>query len=300
MGLLDGVLGAIGGLLGFAGQQSANEAQQDMLERQIEWQREVLQNKVQWNVADMRAAGLNPMLAAMSPSSGSAPSASAPQVGNVGSAAVASAGAIADIINNFRNTDNNTRKTDSEIALNSARAQTEEQQANFQRALLISGYPEAQTAREIASAKESTARISLMFDQRDQIRAGINKIDQEIKNLEDQRRVYEAQITHYMSSAKEAGARAALAVAQKGVADIDKRLRAAQEQREYVITEGERIENVIRRLEIPRYEQEDRFFRDPRVRKQYDADPWSYRRDKGYTIRGGFGPSGIYFDYGLH
>lgn len=299
MSFLGGLLGAVGGLLGFAGQQSANDSQMSMLDKQIEWQREVLQHKVQWNVQDLRDAGLNPVLAATGGSSGSAPSVTAPQVGNVGQAAVSSASAIADIVNQFRNTDNNTRKVDSEIAVNSARAQEAEENANFRRALIFSGFPEAQTAREVASAKESFGRIQLMFDQQSQIKSAIRETDQRIKNLEDQRAAIKAQTLAYRAQAKDSDSRAAYNAAMTQLSKVDAELRKEQKSNEMLKGEGLEIENTIKRLGVPAATAENRFFTDPRVRQKYSLDPWSYRRDKGYGVRGYLGPGGIGFEYGL-
>lgn len=297
MSFLGGLLGAVGGLLGLAGQESANDAQAALLERQIEWQKEVLQNKVQWNVDDLKAAGLNPVLAATNGVSGNAPSATAPTVGNTGQAAVSSAAAMADIVNQFRNTDNNTRKVDSEIAVNSARAQEAEENANFRRALLMSGFPEAQTAREVASAKESFANIQLMFERQSEIKQGIKESEQRIKNLQDQRTTLQAQATMYRANANEANSRAAYNQAMTQLSHIDGELRQVQRENEVLKGYGLEIENTIKRLGVPEHTIRNRVFTDPRVRHVFGNDPWKYLRDTGgYEWRGWFGPFG--FGYG--
>lgn len=241
MGLFDGLLGAIGGLLGFEGQESANDAQMAMLERQIEWQKEVLQNKVQWNVGDLKAAGMNPVLSVMGSgaASGSAPSASAPQVGNTGAAAVSSAVGLANIINQFRQTENETRKVDSEVQVNSARADHEQQNANFQRALLMVGFPQSQNAQAAASAKQATAQAALLFDKRDEIKQSILKMQQEIKNLEAQR-------TLIVASVQESKTAAARNAAQAELSKLDGKLRQAQRDSEVLRAQGLEIENELK------------------------------------------------------
>lgn len=74
MGFFDAVIGGVFDLAGAAFQNSATEGMQ---ENNIAWQREQLQNKHQWEVEDLRKAGLNPILSATNGSS--AVSAGSPQ-----------------------------------------------------------------------------------------------------------------------------------------------------------------------------------------------------------------------------
>ena len=75
--LLGGVLDIAGGIIGADMQNSASESLQA---NNIAWQREQLQNKHQWEVEDLRKAGLNPILSAFNGSS--AVSAGSPQGAN--------------------------------------------------------------------------------------------------------------------------------------------------------------------------------------------------------------------------
>lgn len=59
--VLGGILGAVGGLLSSAGSAYAADKAQ---KKQIEWERERAKNAHQWEVADLKAAGLNPILSA--------------------------------------------------------------------------------------------------------------------------------------------------------------------------------------------------------------------------------------------
>lgn len=87
MGLFDFAASALGSVLGFAGENrntdAVNEANAAQLERQIEANKETMQNRHQWEVSDLKAAGINPMLSATSPTGTlSAPSANPMQKSN--------------------------------------------------------------------------------------------------------------------------------------------------------------------------------------------------------------------------
>lgn len=76
-GLIGGALDIVGGIISADMQNSASEGMQA---NNIAWQREQLQNKHQWEVEDLRKAGLNPILSAANASS--AVSAGSPQGAN--------------------------------------------------------------------------------------------------------------------------------------------------------------------------------------------------------------------------
>ena len=62
------VIGAVGGILGESiSTSSANSLQRETLEKQMAFNREVMQNRHQWEVNDLKKAGLNPLLSATSP-----------------------------------------------------------------------------------------------------------------------------------------------------------------------------------------------------------------------------------------
>lgn len=78
---------ALGSILGAETENrntdAVNAANAQMLERQIEANKETMQNRHQWEVADLRAAGLNPLMSTTSPTGTlSAPNASPAQKSN--------------------------------------------------------------------------------------------------------------------------------------------------------------------------------------------------------------------------
>lgn len=65
MSFLGSAAGAIvGGIGEYFGTSSANALQQSLFNQQIGFNREVMQNRHQWEVADLKKAGLNPLLSA--------------------------------------------------------------------------------------------------------------------------------------------------------------------------------------------------------------------------------------------
>lgn len=64
MSFLGAAVGAIGSFLGV---RSANSAQKAMMNDQMGFNREVMQNRHQWEVEDLKKAGLNPLLSTTSP-----------------------------------------------------------------------------------------------------------------------------------------------------------------------------------------------------------------------------------------
>lgn len=65
MSWLSSVAGSVlGGVGEYIGVSSANRLQQDLFNQQIGFNREVMQNRHQWEVEDLKKAGLNPLLSA--------------------------------------------------------------------------------------------------------------------------------------------------------------------------------------------------------------------------------------------
>lgn len=172
MGFFDAVLGVAGNLLGAHMQNSATESFQ---QSNISWQREQLQNKHQWEVEDLRKAGLNPILSATNGSS--AVSAGSPQ------------GANPDI---------NLTKMMNEIA-NSALMKKQEQSIDFQNqteriraeAEMIKAEQEKARTNSVIGANEAQATLyNMSADQIKQLtplkvayeKANIKKTEQDMLN----------------------------------------------------------------------------------------------------------------------
>jgi len=92
----------LGGFLGYRGQQATNAAQQQMSERQMQFQEDMSNTAYQRVVKDLQAAGLNPMLA-YSQGGASTPGGAMPVLGNAVAAGVSSAQATMQGVSAFQN-----------------------------------------------------------------------------------------------------------------------------------------------------------------------------------------------------
>nr|QJB19116.1 MAG: DNA pilot protein [Microvirus sp.] len=170
---------ALGGILGFAGQNSANAAANAAADKQMDFQREMSNTAHQREVSDLQAAGLNPILSATGGSGASTPSGASFQpvnsLANIGRDFASAAGVH-----------NQTQQTKADVALkgstldvnkadinnkNAQATNTSAQTANINADTLIK-LTEAQYREKMlqaglgltgASTEESKARTSNLF-----------------------------------------------------------------------------------------------------------------------------------------
>lgn len=283
MGLLGGLLGAVGGLLGFAGQESANDAQMAMLERQIEWQKEVLQNKVQWNVQDLRNAGLNPVLAAMSPASGGAPSASAPQVGNVGQAAVNSALSFASIAKMFGDLNNQSRQTDANVSAASARESKDRAEADLTRSYQFWGLPQAEVNLKTSSARQQQQQVLFLQENIKKIDQDIAESQARVQQIIAQLGVYDAQIANIRAQTQTEVTRQQLNRVISARNDAERSLANSRKRVSDLEATGQEFVNELKRFDVE-------FFRKNPEMGTYEGRR-RYYKNSGVNLHGpgGFG-----------
>lgn len=155
-------LGFIGSVIsaaaGFLGQKSANDSNQDNFDTNLAFQRETAQKAHQWQVKDLRKAGLNPILSAKyggaTPSGGS----SLPNIQNTAKAGLETKSLEAAI-----------NKMNAEADLSSAKEQTEKTQA----------------WKNMAEGSLADKRSEEISGHTPKIKAEIKRIEQETKNMSE-------------------------------------------------------------------------------------------------------------------
>lgn len=194
-GIIAGAGALAGGLLGGAGSKKAAKvsaaAAKEINEKQLAWQREAATNAHQWEVQDLQAAGLNPILSA----GGSGASVGTPQMQMPDTSGYQSAGQIyANTANNIlngissmyknENTKANTNKTENEaeninadttkknfeaanIQADTAKKMAEKGLINKQEATEISkqALAYAQTQQVDVQTKQAVQRFTLELEQ---------------------------------------------------------------------------------------------------------------------------------------
>lgn len=192
----------VGGLLGFSGQQSANDANiriasqasafnAEQARENRDWQERMSNTSYQRAVKDLTAAGLNPMLAygnggASSPG-GATGSAVVSKVENAPASGVASAQAAMNM-------------AVAKAQVKQIEAQTENTQADTAVKLSQPSLQAAQTQQSLASAGHADAM-------RDQIRQDMTAFDDRMSKLryETRSEMYRSDVGHYESQRASAG-----------------------------------------------------------------------------------------------
>lgn len=160
--IIQGVGAIGGGLLSSSGQSSANSMSNKMALRQMAFQKWMAQHAHQNEVADLRAAGLNPILSATGGSGAATPSGSAPTYENEKSVGVSTAlDALAKITSSML-TREQTEQTKANTENTIARTTTERNQPGLIRAQTENVMEQANSARETQQNIAADTRLKII------------------------------------------------------------------------------------------------------------------------------------------
>lgn len=177
------ILGLVGGLVGaglsIRGAKRQNQMAAEIAERQMQFQREVMQNRYQWQVNDLRQAGLNPVLAT-GLSAGMASGASyQPENEYAGaSAGIISAIGKALAVREQRNRD---KLADAQASLLDAQRRDVEAKTSAEYWDRTSGRISAETQYSLAGASETRARAETVRRQLDIIPLKLKEYELNLK-----------------------------------------------------------------------------------------------------------------------
>lgn len=264
MSLLSAGLISAGGSLiqGLFGQSSAQAS--------MDFQKEVLQNRNQWMVQDLKKAGLNPILAAGATSSGSAAGAQA-HIDNPGEKAVSSAlqYKMADLAKDRLITDQ--REAESRIYKN-----------NAERDFIITQSNAITPQMELTKAKtgEAVAQTEYIGTSSDQIRQNIQEsiermreIDARVSKLRSDIYTAEKERALLVAKTREAYSSSDRLIAEKNLSLKDAELIELKKQGQIWLNESERIGSILKGLGVPKATAEAGYYGKPMNRFMIENVP---------------------------
>lgn len=248
--LLSGLLGAGGSLIqGLFGQSSAQAS--------MDFQKEVLQNRNQWMVQDLRKAGLNPILAAGATSSGSAPGAQA-HIDNPGEKAVSSAMQykMAEIAKDKLITEQ--REAESRINLNNALGTKAIAEANA--VVPEMKLTSAKTTESLASAEQLGSSAMVNYENVKVARAKVVEIYGTVSKLEADIRRAEAERRHIIEQIKVARTQAVKNALEARLAKANLEVTRQIEVGKRLANMGIEIDNQIKELGLSKATAESDYY----------------------------------------
>lgn len=196
---------AIGGaaLLGYKGAQDTNAASAQAAQAQIDFQREMSNTAFQRQVEDLKAAGINPMMATHLGGS-STPQGAMPMFVNPGAAAASAGGAFGGALSSAAQAEKTGIESD--ILGKTGLAQA---RANLEKTVADIGLTAQQTAKLVKDTELVAEQIATEREKPAQIRAMIANLEATTKteafkqlNYDQQTKLLLAQTSYYMSKAQ--------------------------------------------------------------------------------------------------
>jgi len=196
---------AIGGaaLLGYKGAQDTNAASAQAAQAQIDFQREMSNTAFQRQVEDLKAAGINPMMATHLGGS-STPQGAMPMFVNPGAAAASAGGAFGGAL--FSAAQAEKTGIESGILGQTGLAQA---RANLEKTVADIGFTAQQTAKVVKDTELVAEQIATEKEKPAQVRAMVANLEATTKteafkqlNLDQQTKLLRAQTQMYMAKAQ--------------------------------------------------------------------------------------------------
>lgn len=247
MGWLSDNAGAVvGGVLGLGGSLWSSNANAEAAAAQIAFQREVLKNRNQWAVEDLKKAGLNPILAAgaiQSTASGASYTTE-----NPGAAAVASAAQMQAMKLAQRQQDNQDAIARAQVEVSSAKAFELREKASTYAPMVTEIGERTKTYAPQAlmfgsSASLNSANVDYLSKQGQEVYARVKKLESDLVTAEKQRSLYEAEI-------KNVGSQTSRNVVEANLARTEMIINTLKAEGQKLINDGIEITNQLKSLEV--------------------------------------------------
>jgi len=224
MGLLGSIVGSIastvaGGLIGKAGQDDANKQSAKMAREQMAFEERMSSTAMRRRVIDLKAAGLNPMLAGINQQGASTPSGAKSTYENANLPLSEGVSGIMPKIMQVENLQANTAKQAAEAEQSKTQATLNEASARNLDATtpthaVAMDLSRAQMSEIQTKIKHMESQIGLNTNQSQLIQAEIPKIGAEINRIQAETKNAGVQYNMILATTKEALARANLTSAQ--------------------------------------------------------------------------------------
>lgn len=209
-------------------------------EKQRKWQEMFYQNRHQWEVADLKAAGLNPILSALNGSAG-VPSGAMAQVGDLG--ASISRGVNSAVSRRLASVAES--KAESEIAVNNATSDKLKSDAAANDQWIFEGkYRVLDTIADIGLKNATSAKEKEMIEKlRSEVQKDIAQVEvynQQLSVYQEQINKYRQEIDYLKQQGRESVDRQSLYRAEAGLASAEARYKNILGKKTHAETETEK------------------------------------------------------------